>query len=173
MRQIRLLTAVWLLMASPLSAAEETLLQQARDMRALGNAAEQKRIPILLMVSQEHCGYCELMKQEVLDPMLLSEEYTDQVLMRELLIDPGESVINFAGRRQTAEAFSDGYSVWVTPTLLFLDPQGRQAAEPILGINTIDFLLFYIEDAIESAQSTMEPKPHSASGRLEGFQLLR
>lgn len=173
MRQIRLLTAVWLLMANPFLAAEETLLQQARDMRALGKTAEQKSVPILLMVSQEHCGYCELMKQEVLDPMLLSEEYTDQVVMRELLIDPGERVINFAGRHQTAEDFSDGYNVWVTPTLLFLDPQGRQAAKPILGINTIDFLLFYIEDAIDSAKSTIEPKPHSASGHLEGFQFLR
>ena len=173
MHQIRLLTAVWLLVASPFTTAEESLLKQASDMHALGKIAEQKRIPILLMVSQEHCGYCELMKQEVLDPMLLSEDYTEQVLMRELLIDPGESVINFAGRRQTAEAFSDGYSVWVTPTLLFLDPQGRQAAEPILGINTIDFLLFYIEDAIDSAKSTMATKSHSASGRLEVLQFLR
>lgn len=173
MTLIRLLTAIWVLTASPFTAAEDTLLKQARDLQALGETAEQKRIPILLMVSQEHCGFCELMKQEVLDPMLLSEEYTDLVLMRELLIDPGEMVINFAGRRQTAEDFSDGYSVWVTPTLLFLDPQGRQAAEPILGINTIDFLLFYIEDAIDSAKSTMEPKSHSANRRLEGFQLLR
>lgn len=157
MNPIPLLAASFLLLTSPFAAAENALLKQAQDLQTLGETAQQKRIPILLMVSQEHCGFCELMKQEVLEPMLLSEEYADQVLMRELLIDPGERVINFAGRQQAADDFGDGYKVWVTPTLLFLDPQGREAAEPILGINTVDFLLFYIEDAIDSAKSTMEP----------------
>jgi thioredoxin-related protein len=157
MSPIRLLTLFWLLAISPILLAETAFLRQAGDLLQLGTIAKQKRIPILLMVSQEHCEFCELMKQEVLNPMLLSGEYSDKVLMRELLIDPGEQVTNFAGQQQSAQAFSSGYKVWVTPTLLFLDPQGEETAERILGINTVDYLLFYVEDAIDTATPMIKP----------------
>lgn len=157
MHPFRLLTLFWLLAASPILLAETAYLRQASDLQKLAQMAEKKRIPILLMVSQEHCEFCELMKQEVLNPMLLSGEYSDKVVIRELLIDQGELVTDFAGRQQSAQAFSSGLNVWVTPTLLFLDHRGEEAAERILGINTVDYLLFYVEDAIDSASTTMNP----------------
>jgi thioredoxin-related protein len=144
-----------MLLAGPLFAADAHSLPSAADLKRLGDNAEQRRIPILLMVSQYHCSFCELMKLEVLHPMRLSGDYTDRVLMRELLIDTGETVINFEGHRETAESFSSRYQVQVTPTLLFLDSDGNEVAERILGINTIDYLLFYIEEAIETAANTM------------------
>jgi thioredoxin-related protein len=144
-----------LLLTGPLLAADAHSLPQAVDLKRLGDSAEQRRIPILLMVSQYHCGFCELMKLEVLNPMRLSGDYTDRVLMRELLIDTGETVTNFEGHPEAAERFSSRYLVQVTPTLLFLDGDGNEVAERIIGINTIDYLLFYIEEAIETAANTM------------------
>ncbi|MGD8910098.1 MAG: thioredoxin fold domain-containing protein [Chromatiales bacterium] len=144
-----------ILLAGPQLAAGAHSLPQAVDLQRLGDSAEQRRIPILLMISQYHCSFCELMKREVLNPMRISGDYTDRVLMRELLIDPGETVTNFDGHREAAESFSSRYQVQVTPTLLFLDGDGNEVAERILGINTIDYLLFYIEEAIETATKTM------------------
>jgi thioredoxin-related protein len=138
-----------------LLAVDTHLLPQAKDLRQLGNSAVERQIPILLMVSQYHCGFCEQMKREVLYPMQLSGEYSNKVIMRELLIDPGEMVTNFQGQRESADACSDRYQVHVTPTLLFLDPKGNEVAERILGINTVDYLLFYIEEAIDTASDTM------------------
>ena len=152
-RLIRIVT-ILILMTGPV-AADTVTLQQAVDLRQLGERAEKRGIPILLMVSQYHCGFCERMKQEVLHPMLLSGDYSDQVLIRELLIDPGETLTNFAGRPEAAESFSSRYQVRVTPTLLFLDGKGNEMAERIRGINTVDYLLFYIEDAIETATRKM------------------
>jgi thioredoxin-related protein len=140
-----------MLLTGPLLAADAHTLPQAVDLKRLGDRAEQRRIPILLMVSQYHCGFCELIKLEVLNPMRVSGDYTDRVLMRELLIDTGQTVTNFEGHRESAESFSGRYQVQVTPTLLFLDSNGNEVAERILGINTIDYLLFYIEEAIETA----------------------
>jgi len=91
------------------------------------------------------------MKEEVLEPMVLSGDYTARVLIRELRMDPGSYVTDFQGERLTAAAFSARYKTRVTPTLLFLDAQGQEAAERIVGINTVDYLLFYIEDAINKA----------------------
>jgi thioredoxin-related protein len=146
---------LWLLLASRLLAADPATLPQVADLRQLGETAETNHIPILLLVSQYHCDFCERMKRDVLNPMQFSGEYADQVLMRELLIDPGEMVTDFQGHRQPADAFSTHYNVHVTPTLLFLDGQGNEVAERILGINTVDYLLLYIEDAIETASQNM------------------
>jgi thioredoxin-related protein len=145
----------WLLLASPLIAGEMDLLPQAKNLQRLGASAAGRNIPILLMVSQSHCEFCERMKLEVLNPMQLSGEYADRIVMRELLIDEGESVINFAGRRETTKLFSSHYHIQVTPTLLFLDGKGNEVADRILGINTVDYLPFYVDEAITSASKSL------------------
>lgn len=91
------------------------------------------------------------MKQEVLYPMSISGDFEQKALVRELMVDEGEMVNDFQGKRVAASAFSQRYSVFVTPTLLFLDNRGEEAAERILGINTMDYLLFYILNAAETA----------------------
>jgi thioredoxin-related protein len=146
---------IFLLLSSSLVSAESELLLQASDLRELGGQAETRQIPILLMVSQDHCGFCKQMKQEVLNPMLLSGDETDRVLMRELLIDAGATVVNFQGQHEASKTFSSRYKVRVTPTLLFLDNKGEEVAERILGINTVDYLPFYIEGAIDQATQAM------------------
>jgi thioredoxin-related protein len=152
----RSLLFILLLLPGYLVHAEPSLLlEQTADLQQLGEQSKSRQIPILLMVSQYHCGFCERMKQEVLNPMLLNGDDSNRVLMRELLIDAGESVVNFQGEREAAEQFSDRYKVRVTPTLLFLDSNGKEVAERILGVNTIDYLLFYIEDAIDTATQAM------------------
>ncbi|MEW8626418.1 MAG: thioredoxin fold domain-containing protein [Candidatus Thiodiazotropha sp.] len=139
-----------LLIISPLS-ADQNLIPQIHDLQKLAREANEKKLPIVLLVSQYHCGYCDRMKQDVLYPMSISGDFEQTALVRELLIDDGEMVIDFQGNRLAAAAFSQRYSVFVTPTLLFLDSRGEEAAERILGINTMDYLLFYILNAAESA----------------------
>jgi thioredoxin-related protein len=146
---------IFLLLSSSVVCAEPELLLQASDLQELGGQAETRQIPILLMVSQDHCGFCKQMKQEVLNPMLLSGDEANRVLMRELLIDAGETVVNFQGQHEASETFSSRYKVRVTPTLLFLDNKGEEVAERILGINTVDYLPFYIEGAIDHATQVM------------------
>ena len=142
-------------LATPVSAVEHNLLPQASDLKLLGKTAEKRGIPILLMISQSHCSYCERLENEVLNPMLLSGDYDHRVLMRELPVDAGETVINFEGQHETTGEFRDRYAVHVTPTLLFLDGNGHEVAQRILGINTVDYLPFYIEAAVETATRTM------------------
>jgi len=150
-----LILMLTLLSPWPIRAEEAPGLLPADDLQQLGQTAGERGVPILLMVSQSHCGYCELMKNEVLIPMQLSGDYQQRTLLRELMIDPGEMVTNFQGQRESADAFRARYKVRVTPTLLFLDARGREAAERILGINTVDYLLFYIEEALDDARETM------------------
>ncbi|MCG7870623.1 MAG: thioredoxin fold domain-containing protein [Candidatus Thiodiazotropha lotti] len=139
-----------LLLLSP-AFADQSAIPQVHDFQRLAIEANQKKLPIVLLISQYHCGYCDRMKEEVLYPMSISGDFEQTALVRELLIDEGEMVNDFQGNRVAASAFSQRYSVFVTPTLLFLDSRGEEAAERILGINTMDYLLFYILNAAETA----------------------
>ncbi|MES9976485.1 thioredoxin family protein [Candidatus Thiodiazotropha sp. LNASS1] len=150
LKQLAHLFVLYLLSGSYV-AADVGKLTPLEDIQQLSRASKQNRIPILLMVSQYHCGYCDRMKEEVLQPLQLDQAYRHRVLIRELSIDPGEMVTTLQGERQTADEFITQYNVSVTPTLLFLDAEGREAAQRIIGINTVDFLFLYIEAAIDQA----------------------
>ena len=113
--------------------------------------AQQAGRPIVLMISREHCPYCELLKREVLQPRALHARYQNEIVLREVLIDQGLMLTNFQGRRQDAAEFSQAYGVRFTPTLLFLDPEGNELSERIVGVNTLELFNFYFESAIEEA----------------------
>ncbi|MES9853311.1 MAG: thioredoxin fold domain-containing protein [Candidatus Thiodiazotropha sp. L084R] len=131
--------------------ADQSRFPVTDDLYKLGAEAEKRQLPILLLISQYHCEYCDRMKREVLQPMRTNKDFQNHVLVRELMIDAGEKVVDFQGKQVGSAAFSQRYGVFVTPTILFLDNHGNEAAERILGINTLDYLVFYIQDAIEKA----------------------
>ena len=58
-------------------------------MREAGPAA--LNVPVVLF-SASHCGYCTIIKEEFLKPMLLSGDYVDKVLIRKLVIDGGRTL---------------------------------------------------------------------------------
>ena len=91
MRRIRTLFGIGLALGAVLTAIQVQALSasvsHAENFAALGDRARNGHMPILLVVSQEDCPYCELLKREILEPMLVSGEYDGRVLIRELLID--------------------------------------------------------------------------------------
>ena len=121
------------------------------DFAALAQDAGGRGLPILLVVSQTECGYCERLKSDLLEPMRISGDYDSKVIIRELNIDAGETVADFAGLRRSAQDMASDYRAWVTPTLLFLDPQGKQIADRIRGYNTPDLFPGYVDNAIDEA----------------------
>jgi thioredoxin-related protein len=139
------------LLITSMATAGHSRFPVADDFNKLGAEAEDKQLPILLLISQYHCEYCDQMKREILHPMHANGDFRNRVLIRELVIDTGKKISDFQGNKMDAAAFSQRYGVYVTPTLLFLDSKGLEVAERISGINTIDYLAFYIQNAIETA----------------------
>ena len=121
------------------------------DLQADGQLAEARRLPIMLMFSAIDCGYCEMLEEEFLRPMLLGGEYTDRILMRKIVLDDGSRLTDFDGQRRDATALSDQYRVFVTPTILFVNAEGRELTARILGINTLELFGGYLDDCIETA----------------------
>lgn len=128
---------------------EVRLLQNAeKEFAEAGSSCK----PIVLMVSQFACPYCATLKKAVMNPMIRSGEFDDKVLIRELLVDPGEMLVDIDGSAIPAITFANRYiDGLVTPTVLLLDARGNQLLEPIVGISNLDFYGSYLESAIDDA----------------------
>ena len=113
--------------------------------------ARDKQLPIMLMFSQDGCSYCEIMKAEFIRPMLISGQYTDKVIIRIIQLDDFGDLIDFDGSKVEAGNFATRYRAYVTPTLIFVDHQGRELSPRLLGVGTIDFFGGDIDDAIDQS----------------------
>jgi thioredoxin-related protein len=147
--------SIFCILSCTIALADAGRLAPLDDLQQLSMLSKQSQLPILLLVSQYHCGFCDRMKKEVLQPMQMDPAYQNRVLIRELSIDPEGMVTSLDGTRQAASEFISQYNVSLTPTLLFLDATGAEVAERIVGINTVDFLPLYIDDAIDQATARM------------------
>ncbi len=134
----------------------------ARD----GRHAAERRLPILLVFAAEHCPYCEMLDREILNPMLLSGDYGDKVLIRKVMLDGDGRLLDFTGRRVAAGTFATQYKVFVTPTMLFVDPQGRELAPRLVGINTVEMFAGLVDAAIDQARSKLRARPAVAQSKV-------
>ena len=125
------------------------------DLAALGRTAERRRLPIVLLVSRSDCSYCMVIKDEVLNPMMKSGEYDDQALIVELMLDSVEPLRWFDGEHGVRDELASRFAADVTPTLLFLGPDGTELARRIRGINTPELFGFYVDRAIGTARTRM------------------
>ena len=146
-----LLLLLLLLGISAGTAASQPNLVQAVDLSLDSGRARQENRVILLLVSQHHCPFCHQLKRRILQPMIASGDYRDELLIRELFIDTGNRIRDFAGSMVDAADFAHGYGVDLTPTLLFLAPDGRELTERLIGIQTPEFFYYYVDQSVQQA----------------------
>ena len=128
------------------------------DLVALGRTAERRRLPIVLLVSRSDCSYCMVLKDEVLNPMMKSREYDDLALIAELMLDAAEPLRWFDRDYEVRDDLASRLETDLTPTLLFLGPDGAELAPRIRGINTVELFGFYVDRAIGTARTRMGSK---------------
>lgn len=126
------------------------------DLATLGRTARRRRLPIVLLVSRSDCSYCHVLKDEVLNPMVKSRDYDDRALLGELMLDSEEPLRGFRGEHLRRENLASRLDARVTPTLLFLAPDGTELAPRIVGVNTVEFFAFYVDRAIRTARAGLE-----------------
>lgn len=170
MRRSRTFFGIGLALGALLAAVQVQALSagvsRVENFAVLGDRARSGHMPILLVVSQEDCPYCELLKREILEPMLVSGEYDGRVIIRELLIDSELPVRDFDGRAIAPDELARRYGVRLTPTVLFLDDRGRELTKPMIGINTVEFYGYYLDAAIDTARQPLPARQPPAIRHL-------
>ena len=151
---LSLLFLLALLPPAVVHAAEEQhnskYISLAKDLQASAAQLPQKKV-FLLYVSAPGCSYCERLEQQILEPLLVSGNYADKLLLRKINWESELEVANFSGEPQLPVDLLLDYKIIATPTLLLLDKNGRQLAEPIVGYNGSDYYWYYLDLAIEQS----------------------
>ncbi len=131
-------------------------IERVDNLQALGQRARREGKIILMEVEASDCPFCRRLEEEILKPMLRSGDYEDNTLIVQLEIDSYADLIDWNGRKTTPAEFSQRYGVFVTPTLLFLDAQGREVSKRILGINSVDFFGAYVDEALAEGRKRIQ-----------------
>jgi thioredoxin-related protein len=120
-----------------------------------GKVQQHTNRSILLYVSAPHCVFCKKLEKEVLFPLIRSGEYQDKIILRKIDWTSSTPIKNFSGNSMIPKAFLKDYNIQITPTLLFLDANGNQIIERLLGYRGGEFFWYYFDVAIEKANKRL------------------
>ncbi len=109
--------------------------------------------PIMVIFTTRDCGYCRMLKKEVVLPMLERGDFEGRALVREFDIKGGGKVTDFDGERVRRRIFVNRYDIFATPTVVFLDDQGKGLIEPLVGFNEADSYKTKLHETLDSAKT--------------------
>lgn len=112
--------------------------------------AKSRGVPVLVMFSAPHCGYCERLLNEFLLPMQRNPEYAAKVLMRRVEVGGAQKLLDFNGKSTTQGNFASQHRITLAPTIVVFDYQGKTAADPLVGLGPVDYYGGYLDAAIDA-----------------------
>jgi thioredoxin-related protein len=130
-------------------------MQGIADMRSEAQLLRSDNLILVLEFSSEYCGYCRKLENLFLLPMQRNAVYDDKILVRSISLDAFETVVDFEGRTVSTSDFASRYGVSLTPTMLFLNADGVEMSERLVGIWSEDFYGGFIDNRIEEARDRL------------------
>ncbi len=132
---------------------------KALDLVSDGLLAREHGVPIMLVFTREECDFCELLKRTVVEPMILSGEYEGRAIIREVMIDGGPDLVDFEGRTVSPFSVANDFDALLTPTVVFVGPEGREVGKRLIGINNVDMYLWYLDESLAEGAAAISGQP--------------
>ena len=143
-----------LMIAAPVSGDSVSMIA-VTDLRQEAQIARDRNLVLVIEFSSEYCGYCRKLEELFLMPMQRNAEYNAKVLIRTVSLDAFETLVDFDGRSMSTSDFASRYDVSMTPTLLFLNSEGVEMSEKLVGIWSEDFYGGFIDNRIDEARARL------------------
>jgi thioredoxin-related protein len=143
-----------LMIAVPVSGDSVSMIA-VTDLRQEAQIASDRNLVLVIEFSSEYCGYCRKLEELFLMPMQRNAEYNAKVLIRTVSLDAFETLVDFDGRSMSTSDFASRYDVSMTPTLLFLNSEGVEMSEKLVGIWSEDFYGGFIDNRIDEARARL------------------
>jgi len=125
------------------------------DLREEARVAKNGNLILVIEFSSEYCGFCRKLEELFLVPMQRNTEYNDKVLIRYVSLDAYETLVDFQGRSMATSEFAARYDISLTPTLLFLNGDGVEMSDKLVGIWSEDFYGGFIDNRIDEAREKL------------------
>lgn len=130
-------------------------VEVVEDLRVLKQQVDLLGQPVVLLMATEDCSYCSAVKDNYLLPMSVSDEYKSKALIRQLYVEDYSYLRNLQGEIVGGDQIGLQYRVDMVPTILFLDANGKELADRIVGVTNIDFFGSLLEQRIEQARKAL------------------
>ncbi len=121
----------------------------ARDLQQDAAAARAVNGVVLLVFVGPQCSYCETALNEFLIPMSGNADYLAKVVMRRVESGGFRELRDFHGNKISHRKFSGDQGARLTPTVMVFDGEGRQLTKPVIGLTTVDYYGYYLDQAID------------------------
>jgi len=139
------------------ASADAASMVQIEDLREEARQAKADNLVLVIEFSSEYCGYCRQLEELFLLPMQRNAEYRKKVLIRYVSLDAFETLVDFDGQSVSTSEFASRYDVSLTPTLIFLDSNGNEMSDKLVGIWSEDFYGGFIDERIDEARQRLAP----------------
>lgn len=154
--RLRLLALIFVILpvTAPVS-GDSVAMVSITDLRQEARIAKSRNLLLVIEFSSEYCGFCRKLEELFLVPMQRNAEYNDKILVRTISLDSYETLLDFEGRLMSTSDFASRYDVSLTPTLLFLNGDGVEMSEKLVGIWSEDFYGGFIDDRIDEGREKL------------------
>jgi thioredoxin-related protein len=125
----------------------ETIITTSSDLQQAAALARSRGVPLLLEFSTPWCSYCVSLEENVLEPLLRSQDYGQHMVLRKLEITDYTRIRDFDGHMLRSDALARNYRVDLYPTLLLFDTRGREVVR-IVGITMLEYVSQQLEAAL-------------------------
>lgn len=127
----------------------------ATDLRQEARVVKADNLLLVIEFSSEYCAFCRKLEELFLLPMQRNSEYRNKVLIRYVSLDMYETLVDFRGRSMSTGEFAARYDITLTPTLLFLNGDGIEMSDKLVGIWSEDYYGGFIDNRIDEGREKL------------------
>jgi thioredoxin-related protein len=131
----------------------------ARDLQKDASLAKDKNGIVLVMFASEHCSYCETVLNEFLIPMSRNADYQAKLVMRKVELSSYQEMKDFQGDKTPHRRFAGDSGVRMVPTVMVFDTDGKLLSKPVVGLGTIDYYGYHLDQAIDKGLAKVRGLP--------------
>jgi thioredoxin-related protein len=148
---------LFVLLVSPAVAAhaDPVALPVPSDLRQEVKLIQQMNKPLIVLFSLPGCGYCKVVRENYLAPLLRDATPADRPLIREVDITSDAPLKGFGGEALTRKCFAASYGVKLAPTVILMDETGAPLTDRLVGGDTAGFYGAYLDKALSTAQQRL------------------
>jgi thioredoxin-related protein len=131
----------------------------AFDLQKDAALAKEKKGVVLVIFSGAHCSYCETVLNEFLIPMSRNADYQAKVVMRKVEASSTLVMKDFHGSKIPHRSFAGDKGARMVPTVMVFDTEGKLLSKPVVGLGTIDYYGYYLDQAIDKGLALVRGQP--------------
>ena len=131
----------------------------AQDFEKDALLAREKNGVVVVMFSGARCSYCQTVLNEFLIPMSRNADYQAKAVMRKVDTSSYLEMKDFNGAKTPHRHFAGDNGVRMVPTVMVFDSSGKLLAKPVVGLGTIDYYGYHLDQAIDKGVAKVRGLP--------------